>query len=121
MDNGYFSAAPPQACAQRGIEPYIATGRAPHHKTWRSFCAEPPEPPPDDARLQVKRASTLHPEIGHAIYRLRKCTVEPVSGLIKEVLGFRQRSLRGLAAAAGAWGLVCFAFQLKRLHVLLLA
>lgn len=121
MDNGYFSEATLQACAQRGIEPYIATGREPHHKTWRLFFAEQPEPPPDDASLKVKMAYKLQTEIGNAIYRLRKCTVEPVIGLIKEVLGFRQLSLRGLAAAAGEWGLVCLAFNLKRLHILLLA
>ena len=61
----------------------------------------------------------LQTPIGQAIYRLRKCTVEPVIGLIKEVLGFRQFSLRGLVAAAGEWALVCLAFNLKRLHVLL--
>ena len=42
-------------------------------------------------------------EIGQAIYRLRKSTVEPVIGIIKEILGFRQFSLRGLWAAAGEW------------------
>jgi hypothetical protein len=51
---------------------------------------------------------------------LRKCTVEPVIGIIKEVLGFRQFSLRGLLAAAGEWCLVCLAFNLKRLHTLYL-
>src|SRR6266568_4574963 len=56
--------------------------------------------------------------LGQAIYRLRKCTVEPVFGIIKEVLGFRQFSLRGWEAAAGEWCLVCLAFNLKRLHVL---
>jgi hypothetical protein len=50
---------------------------------------------------------------------LRKCTVEPVIGIIKEVLGFRQFSLRGLVAAAGEWCLVCLAFNLKRLQTLL--
>jgi hypothetical protein len=45
--------------------------------------------------------------------------VESVLGIIKDVLGFRQFSLRGLRAAAGEWGLVCLAFNLKRLHVLL--
>ncbi len=48
-----------------------------------------------------------------------KCTVEPVIGIIKEVLGFRQFSLRGLEAAAGEWCLVGLAFNLKRLHTLL--
>ena len=63
-------------------------------------------------------AYKLRTEIGQAIYRLRKLTVEPVIGIIKEVLGFRQFSLRGLSAAAGEWSLVCLAFNLKRLHTL---
>ena len=40
-------------------------------------------------------------------------------GIIKEVLGFGQFSLRGAQAAAGEWCLVCVAFNLKRLHTLL--
>jgi hypothetical protein len=55
---------------------------------------------------------------GKAIYRLRKCTVEPVIGIIKETIGFRQFSLRGLEATAGEWSIMCLAFNLKRLHVL---
>jgi hypothetical protein len=117
-DNGYFSAANIAACFQRGIEPYIATGREPHHLDWQTCFARSPTPPPDDASPTLKMAYKLQTEIGHTIYRLRKCTVEPVIGLIKEVLGFRQFSLRGLAATAGEWGLVCLAFNLKRLHVL---
>jgi len=57
-------------------------------------------------------------ELGREIYRLRKCTVEPVIGSIKEVLGFRQFSLGGWLAAAGEWNLVCLAFHLKRFHLL---
>ena len=119
LDNGYFSPANVAALEQRGIEPYIATGREPHHQNWRTLFAEQPAPPPDDASLKVKMAYKLQTAIGQAIYRLRKCTVEPVIGIIKEVQGFRQFSLRGLAAAAGEWCLVCLAFNLKRLHVLL--
>ena len=63
-------------------------------------------------------AYQLQTEIGKAIYRLRKCTVEPVIGIVKDILGFRQFSLRGISAAAGEWGLVCLAFNLKRLHTL---
>ena len=103
----------------RGIEPYIATGREPHHHSWRAYFAEQPAPPPADASPIQKMAYKLQTDIGQAIYRLRKATVEPVIGIIKEVLGFRQFSLRGLAAAAGEWCLVCLAFNLKRLHVLL--
>jgi transposase len=119
LDTGYFSAANITALEQRGIAPYIAVGRAPHHKHWSAYCAQPLAPPPEEASPLVKMASKLRTEIGQAIYRLRKCTVEPVLGIIKEVLGFRQFSLRGLTAAAGEWCLVCLAFNLKRLHVLL--
>ena len=118
LDNGYFSAANIERLQLRGIDPYIATGRDPHHHSWREYFAENPAPPPDDANPTVKMAYQLQTEIGKAVYRLRKCTVEPVIGIIKEILGFRQFSLRGLSAAAGEWGLVCLAFNLKRLHTL---
>jgi transposase len=118
LDNGYFSDANVRALEARGIEPFIATGREPHHLSWRAFFAEPSAPPAESASLKEKMAYKLRTEIGQAIYRLRKCTVEPVIGIIKEVLGFRQFSLRGLTAAAGEWCLVCLAFNLKRLHVL---
>ncbi|MCK4451031.1 MAG: transposase [Anaerolineae bacterium] len=121
MDNGYFSAGNITACEERGIDPYIATGREPHHQSWKARFAELPAPPSEDASPTVKMAYKLQTEIGKAIYRLRKCTAEPIIGIIKEILGFRQFSLRGLAAAAGEWCLVCLAFNLKRLHVLLAA
>ena len=120
LDHGYFSAANIAAFEKRGIDPYIATGREPHHQSWHSFFDELPEPPAEDASAKVKMAFKLQTEIGQVIYRLRKCTVEPVIGTIKEVLGFRQFSLRGLVAAAGEWCLVCLAFNLKRLHTLML-
>ncbi len=119
LDNGFFSEANIIGIQARGIEPYIATGREPHHKSWQTLVAEQPAPPPEDATPLVKMAYKLQTDIGQAIYRLRKCTVEPVIGIIKEVLGFRQFSLRGLPAAAGEWCLVCVAFNLKRLHILM--
>ena len=119
LDNGFFSAANIVGMLARGIEPYIATGREPHHKSWQALVAEQPAPPPADASPLFKMAYKLQTDVGQAIYRLRKCTVEPVIGLIKEVLGFRQFSLRGLSAAAGEWCLVCLAFNLKRLHILM--
>ena len=118
LDNGYWSPGNVDGLLKRGIEPYIATGRDPHYRSWRAHFAQHLDPPADDATAKEKMAYKLRTEIGRAIYRLRKCTVEPVIGIIKEVLGFRQFSLRGLTAAAGEWGLVCLAFNLKRLHVL---
>jgi len=116
LDNGYFSAANIAMFQHRGIEPYIATGREPHHRSWQERLAAQPAPPPADASPTVKMAYQLKTELGKAIYAARKYTVEPVIGIIKEVLGFRQFSLRGLQAVAGEWCLVCLAFNLKRLH-----
>src|SRR6266702_6838168 len=118
LDAGYSGPATLAACAKRNIEPYIATGRDPHHPSWQQRFAPLPDPPPEDASAQVKMAYKLRTALGKAIYGARKCTVEPVIGIIKEVLGFRQFSLRGTAAAAGEWCLVCLAFNLKRFHTL---
>ena len=73
------------------------------------------------ARYGTRGAQPYAPEIllGLLFYDLRKCTVEPVIGIIKEVLDFRQFSLRSEQAVAGEWCLVCLAFNLKRLHTLL--
>jgi len=119
MDNGYFSEGNIEGLEERKIEPYIATGREPHHKSWQERFAGEPEPPSEDASPIVKMAYKLQTEIGKAIYGVRKSTVEPVIGIIKEILGFRQFSLRGLAAVIGEWCLVCLAYNLKRLHVLM--
>jgi transposase len=116
LDAGFFSASTIAALAQRGIEPYIATGRDAHHQSWRARFAAEPTPPSDDASPKVQMAYKLKTAIGKAVYAARKQTVEPVIGIIKEVLGFRQFSLRGHDAAAGEWCLVCLAFNLKRLH-----
>jgi hypothetical protein len=78
LDHGYFSATNIAAMEARDIEPYIATGRIPHHPRWQSYCAQQPAPPPADASPKIQMAYTLQTEIGGAIYRLRKCTVEPV-------------------------------------------
>jgi transposase len=118
LDNGFYSEANITGMEQRGVEPYIATGRELHYKSVDSLLETLPEPPPATASPKEKMAYKLRTEIGHAIYRLRKCTVEPVIGIIKEILGFRQFSLRGLAAAAGEWSLVCLAFNIKRMHIL---
>jgi cell division septum initiation protein DivIVA len=118
LDNGYWSEENVTGLTMRGIDPYIATGREPHHQPWTAFLAQQPQPLPADASPIQLMAYKLRTEIGKAIYRLRKSTVEPVIGIIKEVLGFRQFSLRGLPAVTGEWMLVCLAYNLKRLHTL---
>lgn len=118
LDNGYFSPTNIEELEARGIEPYIATGRDRHHQSWQERFSQPLPPPPEEASPMVKMAYKLKTEIGKLIYGLRKSTVEPVIGIIKETLGFRQFSLRGLVTVAGEWCLVCLAYNLKRLHVL---
>ena len=121
LDNGYYSPATVAGLAARGIDPYVATGREPHHQSWQARFAAQPNPPAADATPIEQMAYKLRTELGKLIYGLRKSTVEPVIGIIKEALGFRQFSLRGLAAVAGEWGLVCLAYNLKRLHTLTLS
>ena len=116
MDNGYFSASNIEATEERGIEPYIATGREAHYKRVEDLLGNLPDKPAADASPKEKMAYKLATDIGKEIYRLRKCTVEPVIGIIKEIMGFRQFSLRGLKNVAGEWCLVCLAFNLKRMH-----
>jgi len=55
---------------------------------------------------------------GRAIYSQRKHLVEAVNGWIKNILGFRQFSLRGLEAVQGEWDLVCLALNLRRMRTL---
>ena len=121
LDNGFFSEHNILAFEQRGIEPYIATGREAHYQDLHTLLGSTLPVPPNDATPLEKMAYKLSTEIGQAIYRLRKCTVEPVIGIIKEILGFRQFSLRSLKKVAGEWCLVCLAFNLKRLHILMTA
>jgi len=118
LDTGYWSPSNVARLTSREIEPYIATGRDSHHQSWQERFAEEPVPPAQEASLIVKMAYKLRTAIGKQLYGLRKSTVEPVIGIVKEILGFRQFSLRGAVAVAGEWCLVCLAYNLKRLHAL---
>src|SRR5271167_770681 len=116
-DNGYFSAANVAACAVAGIEPLLALGRAPHHPSLdERFAAAPPAPEnPTPLEAMVHRLAT--PE-GKKLYGQRKHTPEPVFGIIKSVLGFRQFLLRGLDKVRGEWSLVTMAWNIKRIFAL---
>jgi transposase len=118
LDAGYASDDNIRHLEARGIEPYIATRRDHHHRSLREWFAAQPTPPAEDASPMVKMAYKLKTDVGKRIYGLRKSTVEPVIGIIKETLGFRQFSLRGLRAVTGEWCLVCLAYNLRRLHVM---
>ena len=116
-DNGYFSAGNVNACAAAGIEPVIAMGREAHHPSLDERFAEPPPAPENPTSLEAMayRLKTLE---SRKLYALRKQTPEPVFGIIKSVLGFRQFLLRGLEKLRGEWSLVTMAWNLKRMFVL---
>lgn len=119
-DTGYFSAANIMACANRNMTPWIATRRERHHlDVFERFAPDTPAPHTDDP---VKRmAHRMTTRAGRAVYALRKQTVEPVFGIIKHVMGFRQFSLRGLDNVAGEWTLATLAWNIKRMNVLRMA
>ncbi len=116
-DHGYFSEGNVNACAAAGIEPVIAMGREAHHPPLDARFAEPLPSPKNPTPLEAMAHRLKTPE-GKKRYALRKQTPEPVFGIIKSVLGFRQFLLRGLDQVRGEWSLVTMAWNIKRMFVL---
>jgi transposase len=116
-DNGYFSAANVTACEAGNIAPLIATGREAHHPSLAERFAAAPAAPPNPTPVQAMAHRLKTPE-GKQLYGLRKQVPEPVFGIIKSVLGFRQFLLRGLDRVRGEWSLVTMAWNLKRMFAL---
>src|SRR5271168_5046325 len=116
-DTGYFSAANVAACDKAGIEPLIAMGRQPHHPPLAELFQAAPEAPQDPTPVEAM-AHRLKTPAGRALYALRKQMPEPVFGIIKSALGFRQFSLRGLAGARGEWSLVTMVWNIKRIFAI---
>ncbi|MEF8723478.1 MAG: IS1182 family transposase [Candidatus Accumulibacter delftensis] len=116
-DTGYYSEQNVKACVVANITPLIARQRDEHHPNWRDRFSEPAALA-DDASAVQAMAHRLKTRAGRAAYALRKQTVEPVFGIIKSVMGFRQFLLRGLDNVCNEWTLVCLAWNLKRMAVL---
>ncbi len=116
-DSGYFSAANVTACAEAKIAPLIALGRERHHRSWRERFAAAPPAPDNPTPLAAMGHRLATPE-GKRLYALRKQTPEPVFGIIKSVMGFRQFLLRGLDKVRGEWSLVTMAWNIKRMFAL---
>lgn len=96
---------------------YAAVEKTCHHRSVADLEKEPESelPAADACGIEVM-GHRLKTTVGKALYKLRQQTVEPVFGIIKSVLGFRQFRLRGRAKVALEWTLVCLAYNLKRLH-----
>lgn len=125
VDSGFYSEAAVVAVEQRadgtpsGVKVYAAVERHSHHKTVADLLPQPePAAPGPEASAKEVMAHRLKTETGQALYKLRKQTVEPVFGIIKEVMGFRRFLLRGRAKVGLEWTLVCVSYNLKRMFSL---
>lgn len=117
-DNGYLSEANVESSAAAKIEPLIALGRQRHHVSWKQRFAAAPKAPPATATPMQKMAHRLKTPAGRKLYALRKQTPEPVFGIIKSVMGYRQTLLRGLQNVQGEWNLVTMSWNIKRMFAL---
>ena len=123
VDSGYVSEAAVGAVERNaqgeptGVEVLAAMGRQPHGRTVEELEQrnDPPAPGPE-ASFAEKMKHRVSTKAGRARYALRMQTVEPVFGIIKEAMGFRRFSLRGLAKVSTEWTLVTLAYNLRRLH-----
>lgn len=125
VDSGFYSETAVQAVEQNpdgtatGLTVFAAVEKTDHHKTVADLLPQPePAAPAAEATAKEKMAHRLKTALGKELYKLRKQTVEPVFGIIKEVMGFRRFSLRGHAKVSLEWTLVCVSYNLKRLFSL---
>jgi len=144
-DAGYCSQANLEALESRGIDGYVATGRArdavagnvkdgEDDPAGTSDLGSEPEPPvapaspaatetiaatQSEAKPKPNRVEVMRAKLragGHASpYRLRKQLPEPVFGQIKQARGFRQFLLRGFEKVRHEWSMVCTAHNLLKL------
>ncbi len=124
-DSGYFSEKNVSVVTQQNIEPIIAVAREEHNSFLKNYlnppdAATPIDPAPTPTATEQMKQKLRSPE-GKSIYKKRKQIVEPVFGIIKEILGFRRFLLRGEQQTNKEWSLVCMAYNLKRFFKLSLA
>ncbi len=119
-DTGYLSRANVQRCEQAKLTALIAMKRDKHHRPMLERFAPAPEELADDDPMLRLRHRLATPQ-GKALYARRKTTSEPVFGVIKHAMRFRQFLLRGIAAVNGEWDLVSIAWNLRRMHTMRLA
>ncbi len=116
-DTGYYSEANVIGADARSVDTYIAVEKQSHGIELESIleggAAEVRELPVE-ATAKEQMAHKLRTPKGTELYKLRKQTVEPVFGIIKHCMRFRQFLMRGKEKVSGEWNLVCTAYNLKR-------
>lgn len=117
-DSGYYSEKAVTEVEDGGEGPTVlaAMKRKPHGRSVEQLEKrdDPPAPPPEASVAEVM-VYRLETKAGKDLYGLRKQTVEPVFGIIKEAMGFRRFLLRGLEKVNLEWDLVTTSYNLKRL------
>jgi transposase len=116
-DAGYFSKDNVASCEKSEIDSFIPPNREKHNQPLTARFSDP-APLPENADPTEKMKYKLKTVEGRQTYAQRKSTIEPVFGIVKHVLGFRQFFLRGLEAVSGEWTLVSIAWNIKRMFAL---
>jgi transposase len=111
-DSGFYSETNATALEGRGIEAYLATERLKHNE---KVAAAPRGRIPKGLSAKQRMARKLRTKVGREMYAKRKGMIEPVFGQLKQALGFRQFSLRGLASMRGEWRLMATVHNLLKL------
>jgi transposase len=111
-DAGYYSEDNTTALERRGIDPYLATERLKHNE---KVASAPRGRVPKGLSAKQRMARKLRTKKGRERYAKRKGMIEPIFGQLKQLLGFRQFSLRGLAQMRGEWRLLCLVHNLLKL------
>ncbi|MFQ6007244.1 MAG: IS1182 family transposase [Woeseia sp.] len=116
-DSGFANGDEVKTLSDRQIEVLVATGAEGKRRRY-DLRPEQADKPAKEPKAQWRKAmkAKLASEQNQAKYRLRQQTAEPAIGIIKEVLGFRRFSLRGLTKVSGEWQLMTLAYNCKRLH-----
>jgi transposase len=123
-DNGFYSEAAVKALEEpldqtaHAVTVYAAVERSAHHHRLEDLEQKDPAALVPEATAKERMAHRLKTKAGRALYKIRKQTVEPVFGIIKEVMGFRRFRLRGRQKVSLEWKLVCLSYNLKRLFAL---
>ena len=121
FDSGYYSGEKIEKAQanEDGPEVLVAVERVHHGRSVEELEQRDDPPEPDgEADVKERMKHRLRTKEGREIYRLRKQTVEPVFGIIKQAMGFRQMSMRGKEKAETEWKLLCLSYNLKRLFTL---
>jgi transposase len=123
-DKGYANEAPVRDLQARSMTVLVPVSsesvQSPRRHDFRpgSKAPYPKTEKPYELQWVKDMRSTMTTDVAKKLYRLRKQSVEPVFGIIKQALGFRQFLLRGIGKVELEWKLVTCAYNLKRLFAL---